>query len=248
MPRSNPYKHGLPKAENRAPIAKTPSTNTPNTSRSLSLREETHKPQATHTPFFSDYHILGLIFGTYWLITQDESLYLVDQHAAHERVLYEEILEKTAVGEINSQRLIAPIPLRLTPRESSLLKENLHLFTRFGFEIITPDKNNLQEPPKLTAVPTLFKGPVRTDFFTDLLDKISEVGFSGAGVYAHKTEAMAMAACKASVKAGDNLTEAEAHGLIKKMLSLENPFTCPHGRPTIIEITKRELTRRFKRS
>jgi len=225
-----------------------PVSNQTNITSSLSLREESPMHQEPPPRFFSNYRVLGLIFGTYWLISQDESLYLVDQHAAHERVLYEEILEKTAAGEINSQRLIAPVPLRLTPREASLLKENLQLFTRFGFEITIPDKDELQKSAALTAVPTLFKGPVGIDFFTDLLDKISETGFSGAGVYAHKTEAIAMAACKASVKANDDLTEAEAHGLIEKMLSLENPFTCPHGRPTIIEITKRELTRRFKRS
>jgi len=216
--------------------------------RALSMREEGPGPQEPPPRFFSNYRILGLIFGTYWLITQDESLYLVDQHAAHERVLYEEILEKTASGGINSQRLITPIPLRLTPRETSLLNDNLQLFNRFGFEITGTNDNNTQKPASITAVPTLFKGPVSTGFFTDLLDKISEIGFSSAGVYAHKTEAIAMAACKASVKAGHNLTEAEANGLIEKMLTLENPFTCPHGRPTIIEITKRELTRRFKRS
>jgi len=210
----------------------------------LSLREESPRE---HQSFFTNYRVLGLIFGTYWLITQGESLYLIDQHAAHERVLYEEILEKTAAGAINSQRLVAPIPLRLTPREASLLKENLPLFTRFGFEI-TPQKDSApHNPAEITAVPTLFKGPVNTEFFTNLLDKISEIGFQGSGVYAHKTEAIAMAACKASVKAGDYLSEAEARGLIEKMLSLENPFTCPHGRPTIIEITKGELTRRFKR-
>ena len=219
-----------------------------NAGRPLSLREESHKSQESPSRFFTNYRVLGLIFGTYWLITQNESLYLVDQHAAHERVLYEEILEKTAAGGVNSQRLVVPVSLRLTPREASLLRENLQLFTRFGFEITGIGEDDSQKPAAITAVPSLFKGPVKTDFFTDILDKISEIGFSGAGVYAHKTEAIAMAACKASVKAGDTITEAEAHGLIEKMLSLENPFTCPHGRPTVIEITKRELTRRFKRS
>ena len=236
-----PYRASPGSAHIKPPVPAAPD----NTSHTLSLRE--NDPYPTSQKFFTNYRILGLIFGTYWLITQDESLYLIDQHAAHERVLYEEILEKTAMGEINSQRLISPILLRLTPREASVLKENLPLFTRFGFEITLPSSEAPHKPTEITAVPTLFKGPVENGFFTSLLDKISEAGFSGAGIYAHKTESMAMAACKASVKAGDNLTEAEAHGLIKKMLSLENPFTCPHGRPTIIEITKRELTRRFKR-
>ena len=128
--------------------------------------------------------------------------------------------------------------------ETALLKENLPLFARFGFEITDIDDN----APKLTAVPYLFKGPAHTSFFTDILDKLGEAGFSRAGVNANKTEAIAMAACKQAVKAGDNISEQEAQALIEKMLSLENPFTCPHGRPTIIEITRKELEKRFKRT
>jgi len=194
-------------------------------------------------PFFNDYHVIGLIFGTYWLITQKDSMYLIDQHAAHERVLYEEILETSSMGGVQSQQLLMPTTLHLTGLEVSLLVDNLALFSRFGFDFAGLDEGS----PKLTAVPYLFKGPASTSFFTDLLDKINDTGFSKAGVYAHKTESIAMAACKAAVKAGDNLSEAEARALVTKMLSLENPFTCPHGRPTIIEITRQELSRRFKR-
>ena len=213
-----------------------------------SLRESAPETQAQSPRFFTNYRIMGLIFGTYWLVSQDESLFLIDQHAAHERVLYEEIIEKSVIGQIQSQQLLAPVPLRLTPREASLLKDNMQLFSRFGFEITAPDGNTSQTETAVTAVPYLLKGPAPAHFFTDLLDKLGETGFSGASVYAHKTEALAMAACKAAVKAGDSLTETEAHALINKMLSLENPFTCPHGRPTTIEITRRELERRFKRS
>jgi len=205
-------------------------------------QEDTVK--ATPQPFFTDYHITGLIFSTYWLITQGESLYLIDQHAAHERVLYEEIMETASTGYVHAQPLIAPIPIRLTPMETAQLKENLPLFTRFGFEITDIDDN----APKLAAVPYLFKGPAYTSFFTDILDKLGEAGFSRGGVNANKTEAIAMAACKQAVKAGDNISEPEARALIEKMLSLENPFTCPHGRPTIIEITRKELEKRFKRT
>jgi len=225
----------------RSPVINSQQDTPPDTS--LSLQETRSSYQdAPSQPFFRDYRILGLVFGTYWLITQNESLYLVDQHAAHERVLYEEILEITSTGQVQSQPLLIPVPLRLTPMEVSLLRENLPLFARFGFEI------EGKESPTLTAVPYLFKGPTQTAFFTDLLDKLGETGFSRKGVYAHKTEAIAMAACKQAVKAGDSLAEPEARALVEKMLSLENPFTCPHGRPTIIEITKKELERRFKRS
>jgi len=208
--------------------------------RPTSLREDI--PTAPQ-PFFTTYTIIGLAFGTYWLIAQDESLYLIDQHAAHERVMYEEILAQTTVSAIDSQPLLTPEPLRLTPLETSLLKDNLPLFNRFGFEITGLDQNK----PALTAVPFLIKGPTPTSFFTEILDKLGQTNFSRTGIYAHKTETIAMAACKAAVKAGDSLTETEARALVKKMLTLESPFTCPHGRPTIIEITKRELERRFKR-
>jgi len=221
------------------------SKSTSDASQPLSLRE-VGTSDAPLT-FFTEYHIIDLIFGTYWLVTQGESLYLIDQHAAHERVLYEEILAKTVAGPIQAQQLLVPISLRLTPREASLLKDNLALFARFGFEIADLNENSPQSGAAITTVPYFFKGPATTNFFTDLLDKLSEAGFSRAGVFAHKTEAIAMAACKTAVKGGDNLTKAEARELIEKMLSLENPFTCPHGRPTIIEITRRELERRFKR-
>jgi len=192
--------------------------------------------------FFFNYQILGLIFSTYWLVSQDESLYLVDQHAAHERVLYEEILNKKRNENVSSQTLVAPIPLRLTPRERIILNENRDIFIKFGFEI-SSDENKLE----ILAVPFLLKGPISSNFFSDLLDKMSESGFSSDSPYTHKTELIAMAACKAAIKAGDKQSESEACALIKQLLTLENPFTCPHGRPTIIEISKKELERRFKR-
>jgi len=209
----------------------------------LTVREEDSAPTKR---FFTDYVIHGLIFETYWLVAQSESLYLIDQHAAHERVLYEELLAQISYEALQSQALIAPMPLRLTQLELSLLKENLPLFVRFGFEI------EVEKAPQggamLTAVPLMLKSPASTEFFTEILDKIGETGFSRTGIHAHKTEAIAMSACKAAVKAGDSMSLQEARALIEKMLNLENPFTCPHGRPTIIEITRKELERRFKRS
>ncbi|MCL2841231.1 MAG: DNA mismatch repair endonuclease MutL [Defluviitaleaceae bacterium] len=193
--------------------------------------------------FFTNYQIHGLVFTTYWMVEQNESLYMIDQHAAHERILFEEFLRKAQEEDIHAQTLISPIPLYLTTQERQILQENKDIFARFGFEI-----SNDIEKPEILAVPFLMKGPVQSGFFSDLLDKMGEVGFSIDSPYTHKTELIAMAACKAAVKAGDKLDEAEAHALIKLLLELENPFTCPHGRPTIIEITKKEVERRFKRS
>jgi len=200
-------------------------------------------PPADKKPsrFASGYNIVGLVFNTYWLVTEGESLFLIDQHAAHERILYERFLENAKNRKVESQQLLIPIPLRLTPREKQLLTDNLPHFQNFGFEIDA-------EEFAIIAVPFLIKGPPESGFFADLLDKIDQVGFSKESLYDHKTELIAMASCKAAVKGGDGLTEQEAKALVTQLMELENPFTCPHGRPTIIEITKQELEKRFKRS
>jgi len=205
-----------------------------------SLREDTLTPPPKR--HFTNYQIIDLLFNTYWLVSQNDSLFLIDQHAAHERVLYEEILQKTQSETVHAQQLLTPIALRLTPRERQLLSDNKQIFADFGFEI-----SGTVESPEITSVPLLMKGPVESGFFTEILDKIGDAGFSDKSPYTHKTELIAMAACKAAIKGGDSTTKAEAQSLIEKLLDLENPFTCPHGRPTIIEMTKRELERRFKR-
>ncbi|MCL1844108.1 MAG: DNA mismatch repair endonuclease MutL [Defluviitaleaceae bacterium] len=192
--------------------------------------------------FFSHYKIHCLLFQTYWLVSQKESLFLIDQHAAHERVLYENFLRKAKEETILAQNLLVPVTLRLTPRERQILDDNRDVFEKFGFKISGDIEN-----PEIEAVPFLMKGPLPTGFFTDLLDKMGEPGFEKNNTYTHKTELVAMAACKAAVKAGDAMGEEEARNLVEQMLELDNPFTCPHGRPTIIEITKTELERRFKR-
>jgi len=198
------------------------------------------EPSKSPYKIFTDYVIHGLIFNTYWLVSQNESLYLIDQHAAHERALYEKFLVRAREKSVDSQQLLISIPLHLTPREKQTLQDNRDLFRQFGFEI--------SEEYEIIAVPLLMSGPLRAEFFTDLLDKIDQTGFSKKSAYDHKTELIAMAACKAAVKGGDGITEPEAHALIAQLMELENPFTCPHGRPTIIEITRKELERRFKRS
>lgn len=201
------------------------------------------KKQSALSRFTDGYQVLGLIFNTYWLVQQGESLFVIDQHAAHERVLYENLLNKAQEADVPSQQLLSPIQLRLTPREKQILADNIDDFKQFGFEVVQQD-----DEFEIVSVPLLINGTPPSGFFADLLDKIDQVGFSKTSVYAHKTEVIAMASCKAAVKGGDSLTEAEARALVTQLLTLDNPFTCPHGRPTIIEITRQELERRFKRS
>lgn len=201
-----------------------------------------NRPESEARPFFHHYNVLGFVFGTYWLVSQGASLYLIDQHAAHERVLYEGLLRNANRMQLHAQPLLTPIPLCLTPRETVILRDNEEHFARLGFEL------NWDGEAALVAVPFLFKGPVEGGFFMELLDKLAKIESApDEGIYANKMGLIAMAACKAAVKAGDNVSEAEAHDLLGQLFQMDNPFTCPHGRPTIIEITRRELERRFKR-
>jgi len=214
-------------------------------SKALSAREELDavEPPLSKSKLFVNYKIEGLIFNTYWLVSQDDTLFLIDQHAAHERILYEDLLSSVRKNAVRSQQLLIPISLHLTPREKQTLLDNKDHFNSFGFQILAEGDNFAIE-----SVPFLMKGPLQSGFFSDLLDKIDQVGFSTKSLYDHKTEIIAMASCKAAVKGGDGLTEPEAKALVVRLMELDNPFTCPHGRPTIVEITRQELERRFKRA
>lgn len=192
-------------------------------------------------PFFHNYRIIGQLFATYWMVEQGESVYLIDQHAAHERILYEKLMKQFRAESVVSQRLVMPVMLHLTPMEIQVLQENLGLLEQFGFglEAFGADRYGL------TAVPVLMKEPSSTAFFTEILDMLADGTVSN--IYDTKILSVATMACKAAVKGHDKLSIQEAEALIVQLLKLENPFTCPHGRPTIIEMTKYELEKKFKR-
>ncbi|MDR3240478.1 MAG: DNA mismatch repair endonuclease MutL [Clostridiales bacterium] len=213
------------------------------------------EPAPSAPAFRAPYRIIGQVFQTYWMAEQNESLYIIDQHAAHERILYEELLKSLKQESIPSQQLLRPIAVQLSFRERQLLEDNQEMFERFGFEI----EDFGGQSAAIRAVPFLFKNPMKADFLLDILDKLekdSAFADSGpiepgstepAGLYQLKLNAIASMACKAAVKANDSLSPEEARALIEKMLSLEHPFTCPHGRPTVIEMTKRDFEKKFKR-
>lgn len=192
-------------------------------------------------PFFKQYKMIGQIFQTYWMIEQGECLYLIDQHAAHERILFEEFMNRFKEENMVSQKLLLPQMLNLTPSEIEVLRENQSLLEGFGFEFETFGQNQYA----LKAVPYLLKEPSGAGFFTEILDSLSEQKIRC--VYDMKLLAVATMACKAAVKGHDRLSFQEAEAMIGRLLKLENPFTCPHGRPTIIEMTKYELEKKFKR-
>lgn len=192
---------------------------------------------------FQDFFtVQSLIWDTYWIVTSGDFMYLIDQHAAHERVLYERLVKDADEMRLNSQQLLVPIEFNLTQSERDIVTENIEVFERFGFEIILENKK-----VKISALPFLFKGTLDASFFTEILDKLSHVGFDADNIYKHKTELIAMTSCKKAVKGGDRLDISEAKKLIEELNSLDNPFTCPHGRPTIINFTRQEIESRFKR-
>ncbi len=191
-------------------------------------------------PFFQNYKIVGQVFRTYWIMEQGECLYLIDQHAAHERILFEELMNRFKEEQVVSQRMLTPLMLNLTPMETGVLKDNKDLLESFGFEL-----EDFGGKYALRATPYLLQNPSSIGFFTDILDRLAEERISN--VYDTKILAVATMACKAAVKGHDVLSMREAEALIHQLLKLEHPFTCPHGRPTIIELTKYEMEKMFKR-
>ncbi len=195
----------------------------------------------TKKPFFNNYKIVGQVFNTYWIIEQNGSLYLIDQHAAHERAIYEELTEKLKNKESVSQLLVVPVVLKLTQKQKLTLEENKEKLEELGFEL---DEFGV-DTYALRAVPCVFNSPGNAGFFIDILDTLADKDISN--IYETQLDAIATMSCKAAVKGNDRLSYTEAEALIQKLLKLENPFTCPHGRPTIIEMSKYELEKKFKR-
>lgn len=202
--------------------------------------KEIDKPK---TRFFNNYKIIGQMFNTYWLIEQNASVYLIDQHAAHERILYEEFISKYKNSAIVSQRLLQPQAVTLSINERQVFTENKEFFEKLGFQIEVFGEDSFA----IRSVPFIFKEGIAPKVFLDLIDKLSSIETLVDDIYDTKLDNIASFACKAAVKANDKLDYIEAKSLIEKMLSIENPFTCPHGRPTIIELTKYEVEKMFKR-
>lgn len=199
------------------------------------------KEESAKKPFFNNYRIIGQIFGTYWIIEQNNCMYLIDQHAAHERALYEDFIEKFKTSKISSQQLLQPVAVNLSESEKVIVEENRELLESFGFEIEEFGARTYA----VRAVPYVFNAPSNVSFFVDIIDMLADKNMKS--IYDTKEDAIATMSCKAAVKGNDRLSYSEAQELIQRILKLENPFTCPHGRPTIIEMTRYELEKKFKR-
>ena len=187
------------------------------------------------------HRIIGQLFETYWRVEYDNKFYIIDQHAAHEKVLYERFMKEFANREIVTQMVSPPQVISLNLQEDLLLKTHMELFKRFGFEISEFGGREYS----IHGVPANLYGISVQNFFVELLDSLeNENARQPLDIL---TGRIATAACKAAVKGNNTLSVQEADKLIDELLGLDNPYHCPHGRPTIISMTKYELEKKFKR-
>lgn len=193
--------------------------------------EEKTRPEIT---------IIGQVFDTYWVIEYDEKMYIIDQHAAHEKVKYERIIKNLKNRTFESQLLSPPIVITLTPAEEETLKTYKDTFASFGFEI-SPFGGNEHI---ISAVPMDVYSLDLKEVFTEILDNLSEGNTATPDII---NDRIATMSCKAAVKGNNTLSVAEARALISEMFTLKDPFNCPHGRPTVISISKYEMEKHFKR-
>ena len=187
------------------------------------------------------YKIIGQLFDTYWIVQFERKMFIIDQHAAHEKVNYERMMKRFMAREVASQNVMPPIIVSLSGKEEAVFKENEKAFVNLGYEIEFFGGNEYA----IRAVPVDVYGHNDKELFLAVLDELAEGNSRGS--YLSIEEKIADMSCKASVKGGDRLSQAEAEALIDELLELDNPYNCPHGRPTIIIMSETELEKKFKR-
>lgn len=186
------------------------------------------------------HRIIGQVFDTYWLIEYEKKLYVIDQHAAHEKVLYERFSKQIKENAVASQQLSPPVIVTLTSSEADTVRTNIDVFRQTGFEIEHFGGNEYA----ISAVPTELFGMDPKDYFLSAVDGLSK---DIPGDILQIKDRIATMACKAAVKGNMRLNISEADELITELLSLENPYNCPHGRPTVIAFSEADIEKMFKR-
>lgn len=205
------------------------------------IKKETCKDIKKDNPIF-DIHftrILGQLFKTYILVQGEKEFYLIDQHAAHERILFERYSEDLNTQNI-SQELLCPSTLKLTFEELNFVEENSDFIRKMGFDFETFGKDTLL----IRSVPYFFNKPVQPESLREAIDELKD---NGELRWRSREKFLASMACHTAIKAGDDLSLDEMQELINQLLSTKNPYSCPHGRPTMISITIYELEKKFKR-
>ncbi len=188
-----------------------------------------------------DIKIIGQVFSTYWILQYGDSMFIVDQHAAHEKVLYEQFMKQIENNQPFTQMLNPPVVASLSMAEQQVLEENAGVFQKLGYII----ENFGGREYMLSGVPAHLPDIATKELFLEIIDGLldNKAGITPETLLSH----VASMSCKAAVKGGSSMSGAEAHELLKELMALENPYNCPHGRPVMIKITKRELEKKFKR-
>ena len=205
------------------------------------------EPQS-EAPFLSkkaleEHRIIGQIFSTYWLVEYKKELYIIDQHAAHEKVLYERIVAAASAKTFHSQQLLPPIVLSLTMREQQVLNKHEEVLESLGYEFEHFGGNEFS----VRAVPSDLYGISEKELLLEFIDELAEDTTISVTNSTAVLERVASLSCKAAVKANHTFSTIEASELIKELLTLDNPYHCPHGRPVIVSMSQSELERKFKR-
>ena len=187
------------------------------------------------------HRLIGQVFKTYWLIEFDNKLYIMDQHAAHEKVMFEHLMKMAADKQVLSQQLLPPKVVHIDSAEHNLLNDHIKFFEQTGFEI----EDFGDDAIVLRAVPDDIMGIDPQLLFDELINVLKdERGTLSIDFFVEKLSGMA---CKAAIKGNTEISFAEANELLDEMMTLDNPYNCPHGRPTMISLTKTEVERKFKR-
>ena len=217
-------------------------------------KEKLHKEIVTDTVqmnFFEEkilkeenkdkFEIYGQVFQTYWLVRYEDKLLFVDQHAAHEKVKYEKLMKETKEGEVLTQVLQPPLVVHLTQKEEAVLVEYQSYFEKSGFLWEDFGGGSIA----MRQMPVELYGKSEKNFFEEILDELVENGCKGTPEVIQ--EKIASMACKSAVKGNQSMNFVEMKALLEQLFELENPYHCPHGRPTIVSMSKAELEKKFKR-
>ena len=189
-----------------------------------------------------NYKFIGIVFSTYIIVEIENEMYIIDQHAAHERIMYEKVKKNYySTTDKDSQLMLLPDIINLTHKEAETIKENLEMFEQAGFTLEAFGENTI----KLTGVPNICMDMNTKQLFLDLLDEVDN--YSRTDRQDKEERFIATIACKSAVKANMKLTEKEVDKLMERLLVLPNPFTCPHGRPTAIRMSRYDIERKFAR-
>ncbi len=190
-------------------------------------------------PYFK---LIGQVFGTYWIIEYDGYMYLIDQHAAHEKVNYEHLMKQVRERTVGSQYISPPVLLHLRANEAVAVMEDLSVFEELGYELEGAGGNDII----VRAVPANLPELSKKDLLMEVIDSLSEE-FRHKNAAGSLRDKLASMSCKAAVKGNSRLSEPEMRALIGELLTLNDPYACPHGRPTIVRWSRYELDKLFKR-